>query len=262
VTSVVPADLAAALGAAFELTGRTAVVTGANSGIGEAVALGLGRMGMNVVGVARRIDKLESVALAAKEQGSSFLAVAADVTDEEQVEAAMDAAVENFGTIDSVVANAGVAAVQPALDMPVADFRSVLDVNITGVFLTARCGARRMSNGGTIVLTSSSFGKRAFADWAPYNASKAAVSSLAETLTKEWVSRGIRVNAYGPTATLTDVNRALFADEAFTAGVVAGIPSGRIMDAEEHVLPIAFLLSPRNQMMIGHTLFVDGGQAL
>ncbi|WP_154769797.1 SDR family NAD(P)-dependent oxidoreductase [Nakamurella alba] len=261
-TSTVPAELSPALGSALDLAGRTVVITGANSGIGAAVALGLGRMGMNVVGVARRTDKLEAVGLAAKEQGSTFLAVGADVTDEDQLAAAMDRTVETFGGIDCVVANAGIAAVQPALDMPAEDFRSVLDVNISGVFLTARTAARRMTGGGTMVLTSSSFAKRGFNDWAPYNASKAAVSMLAQTLTQEWVAKGIRVNAIAPTATLTDVNRALFENPDFSAGVVAGIPSGRIMQTEELVLPVAFLLSPRNQMMIGQTLFVDGGQAL
>ena len=85
---------------------------------------------------------------------------------------------------------------------------------------------------------------------------------LAETLACEWAKDGIRVNAIAPTATLTAVNAALFDDEAFSAGVVAGIPAGRILQATELLLPIAFLLSPHNQMLIGQTLFVDGGQAL
>jgi NAD(P)-dependent dehydrogenase (short-subunit alcohol dehydrogenase family) len=251
-----------AMGRAFGLAGRTAVVTGASSGIGESVAACLARMEMNVVGVARRASELDRVAASMTAEGLSFLGVPADVTDESQIEAAMTVAVSTFGSLDAVVANAGIAVVKPALEITAEEFRAVLDTNITGAFLTARAGARQMRDGGAVVFTSSSFARRGFTDWAVYNASKAAVSMLAETLACEWVGLRIRVNAIAPTATLTDVNRELFADPDFTAAVVSGIPAGRILQADELGLPVAFLLSPRNELLIGQTLFVDGGQAL
>lgn len=258
-TTLIDPALRSTLGQALGLTGRTIVVTGANSGIGQALALGLVELGANVLGVARRAEGLAAVA---EQAGPSFAYATADVTDEAAVEAAMDRAVETFGGLHGVVANAGIAVVQPALDVSADDFRSVVDTNINGVFITARSGARRMTEGGSIVLTSSSFARRGFPDWSSYNASKAAVSMLAETLAVEWASRGVRVNAIGPTATLTPVNEALFADPDFTASVVAGIPAGRILDARELILPTAFLLSPLNEMVLGQTLMVDGGQTL
>ena len=258
-STLIDPALRSTLGQALGLTGRTIVVTGANSGIGQALALGLVELGANVLGVARRAEGLAAVA---EQAGPSFAYAIADVTDEAAVEAAMDRAVETFGGLHGVVANAGIAVVQPALDVSADDFRSVVDTNINGVFITARSGARRMTEGGSIVLTSSSFARRGFPDWSSYNASKAAVSMLAETLAVEWASRGVRVNAIGPTATLTPVNEALFADPGFTASVVAGIPAGRILDARELILPTAFLLSPLNEMVLGQTLMVDGGQTL
>lgn len=252
----------ATLGAILGLAGKTALVTGAGSGIGRRVALGLAEMGMNVAGVGRREEVLQELESDAAAAGLNVIGVAADVVDGASIQAAVDKTVEHFGSLYAVAANAGIAAIEPAITMPESDFRSVIDTNVTGVFNTARAAATRMTDGGAMVLTSSSFARSGFAQWAPYNASKAAVSMLTETLATEWVSSGIRVNAIAPTATLTDVNAALFDNDEFASSVIAGIPSGRILQADELVLPTAFLLSPLNAMLIGHTLYVDGGQSL
>jgi len=260
--SVPDADTLAQLGSALDLAGRTVVVTGATSGIGEAVALGLAGMHVNVLGLGRRKSELDRVAAAAAERGLTLQTAVADVTDEESLDAAMDQAVSAFGRLFGVVANAGIAVVQPATEVSASDFRAVVDTNLTGAFLTARSAAKKMAGGGAVVFTSSSFARRGFTGWSSYNASKAAVAMLVETLSQEWIGAGIRVNAVAPCATLTAVNAALFADESFTAGVLATLPVGRIMQAPELVLPFAFLLSPRNVMLMGQTLFVDGGQSL
>ena len=157
-------------------------------------------MGLNIVGIGRRSAELDRVGAALARGGFRFLGVAADVTDEPQLDRAMTRATEVFGSIEGVVANAGIAVAKPAMDITAEEFWSVVDSNITGAFLTARAAARRMTGGGAVVFTSSSFARRGPAEWSAHNASKAAVSMLAETLAREWVSRRIRVNVLAPTA--------------------------------------------------------------
>jgi NAD(P)-dependent dehydrogenase (short-subunit alcohol dehydrogenase family) len=260
--SIVAPEHNSLLGSALDLTGKTVVITGATSGIGEAVALGLARIGMNVVGVARRADELARVAAIAAGEGLAFTTAQADITDEAQLDAAMELAVSTYGSLYGVIANAGIAVVQPAMDVSASDFRAVVDTNLNGAFLTARSAAKRMNGSGAVVFTSSNFARRGFTDWSSYNSSKAAVTMLVETLAREWVGLGIRVNAIAPGATLTAVNASLFADEAFHSAVVGGIPAGRIGTTEELILPFAFLLSPRNEMLIGQTIVIDGGQSI
>ena len=157
--SLIPSESLAQAGTVLDLAGRCAVVTGATSGIGEAVALGLASMGMSVVAVGRRKTELDRVARAARDAGSALVTATADITDEDAVEAVMDRAVEEFGSLYAAVANAGIAVVRPAISVSASDFRSVVDTNLNGAFFTARSGARRMMEAqlGAIVFTSSRF---------------------------------------------------------------------------------------------------------
>ncbi|WP_433041968.1 SDR family NAD(P)-dependent oxidoreductase [Dactylosporangium sp. CS-033363] len=247
-----------ALGAALGLAGETVLVTGATRGIGAALATGLARLGVHVVAVGRDKERLDALAAS----GLPIHPVAAEVTDEDEMAAAFDTAVGITGRLLGAVANAGIAYVQPSLDFGAEDFRRTLDVNVVGAFLTTRLAAQRLPGGGSVVLTSSTFSASAFDQWAAYSASKAAVSMLARSLGAEWAPRGVRVNAVGPTATLTDQNRDYLGVPENSAGIVARIPAGRLLEPEELVLPFAFLLSPKNQMITGQTLFVDGGWTL
>mgnify|MGYP001351307442 CR=1 FL=1 len=259
------------LGAELGLTGLTCLVTGATRGIGEAVALGLARLGMNIVALGRDTERLDALARRAAQEGLALLPTPADITSEPQVTAAVEAGAAKFGRVDAAFVNAGVAVVEPALEVSAEDFARVVDVNLTGSFITARAVARAICAGGpsagggakgAIVFTSSTFADTAEPAWSSYCASKAGVSMLARVLAVEWAKIGIRVNAVAPTATLTEQNRDLFADDAFRAAVTSRIPVGRLLEREELILPVAFLLSPRNPMLTGQTLFVDGGWTL
>lgn len=260
--STVHAEQRTALGTALGIAGQTCVITGATSGIGEEVAFGLARLGMSIVAVGRTGERLDGVARAADAEALPITTFRGDVAAEADMQAAMAHARATFGRLDAVFANAGIAAVGPAMDVSASAFTDVVMTNLVGAFLTARAAAAAFDGPGSIVFTTSSFARRGAPGWSSYNASKAGLAMLTETLAAEWAPARIRVNAVGPTATLTNVNRALFEEEGFRASVIAGIPVGRLMETGELVLPVAFLLSPLNEMLTGQTLYVDGGQTL
>ena len=245
----------------FDLTGKTALVTGASSGLGRSFALTLARYGARVAVAARRVDQLAETVVEIESIGGTGLAVQMDVTDPENIKAGFAMAEAELGTIDIVVANAGVAPRGTTLDMTPTDWASVIDANLNGVFYTVQEAARRMIASGThgsIINTSSILALRVRPGAPAYVASKAAVVHLTKALALEFADHGIRVNAIAPGYFETDLNRQLLQSEKGRA-LVAGIPMKRTGAYSELDGALLLLASQAGSFMTGTVIAVDGG---
>jgi NAD(P)-dependent dehydrogenase (short-subunit alcohol dehydrogenase family) len=248
--------------ASFDLSGRVALVTGASSGLGAGFCRLLAASGAKVVLGARRTELIASIAA---DIGDVAMAVPVDVTDEASVIAAYDAAEARFGTVDTVIANAGVDGNGKSVDMPVELFRQTVDINLTGAFLTAREGAKRMMAAkvpnGRVLLISSITAQQSSGGMAPYAASKAGISQLTKTLAREWANRGINVNAIAPGYILTEIN----ADWFETPGGEAqkqGFTRRRLMPQEGLDAAMLYFCSDASAYVTGAELTMDDGQLL
>lgn len=250
---------------AFDLTGRTALITGASSGLGAHFAEVFVAAGARVVIGARRIDRVE--ALAAR-LGRMALPVAIDVTDDGSIAAAFDTAEARFGTVDTVIANAGVANGGRSIDVAPAALRQTIDTNFTGVLLTAREGAKRLiaagsreSGRGRIVLVGSITAKVTGHGDSAYAASKAAVAHLGRNLAREWVRAGINVNVLQPGYIRTGINGDWFDTEG-GARQIAGWHRRRLLPIDALDPTLLYLASDASAHMTGAVIDVDDGQSL
>lgn len=252
----------------FDLKGRTALITGASSGIGRRFAAILAASGAKVVLGARRTERLEELKSEIEAGGGHALAVAMDVADEASVIAAFDAAEAAFGPVDSVVVNAGLNVDGSALKLAADEFDALMAVNLRGAFLTAREGARRMiAHGspdhgrGRVVVISSITAEHAFAGLAAYAASKAAVSQMSRVLAKEWARKGVNVNVLAPGYMVTELTEALWNHEAGRR-LMAGFPRHRVMDVEALDPLLLYLSSDASAQVTGSVFTIDDGQTL
>jgi len=248
----------------FHLTGRTVLVTGASSGLGEHFARVLAAHGAAVVVAARRTDRLDALVAALAADGRRAAAVALDVTDGASVRAAVDAAERALGPLDVVVNNAGISIPQATLDLPEADWDAVVDTNLRGAWLVAQAAARRMvaaGRAGRIVNVASIVGLRTIGQLAPYAAAKAGLLHLTRTLAMEWARHRIQVNALAPGYVETDINRDFWATPAGRR-LIERIPMRRL--GQPHDLDGALLLlaSDAGAFMTGATIVVDGGHVV
>ncbi len=249
--------------ASFDLTGRTALVTGASRGIGAAIAVALARAGADVAVNSRNAEALEKVAAEIGELGRRAVVLPADVTDVEAVRAMADAAVDGLGHLDVVVNNAGgTAFMVPFTQLRFAGWEKVMRLNVESVVHVLQAVAPHLleRGAGSVINVASVAGLGATPALSPYGASKAALISLTRSLAIEWAARGVRVNALCPGWTATDLNRNLWEDEQASAGLTATIPMGRWGRAEEMAGPAVFLASDASSFMTGQVLVVDGGQ--
>ena len=252
----------------FDLSGRVALVTGASSGLGAGFAKALAAAGAKVVLAARRADKLAEQVEAIRAAGGEAVAVSMDVTDEASTKAAYDAAEAAFGTVDTIVANAGVATEKVALGLSVEDVDFLLAANVRGVFLTATEGARRLEAAGSrdkengrIVIIGSITAEKIFPATSVYGATKAAVRHMGKALAREWARRGISVNVIQPGYFESEMTAELFASEA-GAKFVASFPRQRLRPPSDLHTPLLMLCSDAARGITGSVITIDDGQTL
>lgn len=255
-------------GFSFDLEGRVALVTGASSGLGRRFALVLAASGAKVVIGARRVELLEALAEEIVVAGGEVLPVALDVTDEASIIAAYDAAAERFGPVDTVIANAGLNVAGSALGLAADAFDRMVAVNLRGVFLTVREGARRMIAAGSaerrhgrITIISSITAHQPAAGIAPYSATKAAVAQMGRSLARDWAMKGINVNIVCPGYVATEMNEAIW-DAPAGQSLLASFPRQRVMDDDALDPMILYLASDRSRQVTGSVFTIDDGQTL
>ncbi len=252
----------------FDLSGRVALVTGASSGLGAGFAKALAAAGAKVVLAARRADKLADQVETIRAAGGEAVAVSMDVTDEASTKAAYDAAEAAFGTVDTIIANAGVATEKVALGLSVEDVDFLLAANVRGVFLTATEGARRLEaagsrdkDNGRIVIIGSITAEKIFPATSVYGATKAAVRHMGKALAREWARRGISVNVIQPGYFESEMTAELFASEA-GAKFVASFPRQRLRPPSDLHTPLLMLCSDAARGITGSVITIDDGQTL
>jgi gluconate 5-dehydrogenase len=245
----------------FDLTGRTALVTGSSQGLGFALARGLARAGASVVLNGRRKEKLESAAGTLRADGLSVRTCAFDVTDETQVRAAIPALERDAGPLEILVNNAGVQLRKPMVDLDGAAFREVLDANLTSAFLVAREAARGMiaRRRGKIINVCSLMSEIGRNTIAAYTASKGGLKMLTKAMAVEWGPHGLQANGIGPGYFVTEMTKPLVENPEFDAWVRKRTPAGRWGQPEELVGAAVFLASRASDFVNGQILYVDGG---
>ena len=245
----------------FDLTGKTALVTGSGQGIGYALAQGLGRAGARIVLNGRDVAKLALAAETLSAEGLSVSVSAFDVTDPEAVAAAVNALEANVGAIDVLVNNAGIQRRAPLEDYPAETWREIMRTNVDSVFFVSQAVARRMIPRGTgkIINIASVQSEAARYSIAPYTATKGAVKNLTRGMCTDWARHGLQVNAIGPGYFETPLNKALIDDPAFDAWLKARTPAGRWGKVEELQGAAIFLASSASDFVNGQVLYVDGG---
>ena len=244
----------------FDLSGKTALITGASSGLGAHFARCLGAAGASVVVAARRADRLQSLQAELAKTSIKSKAIDLDVTSSDSVTAALAAA----GPIDILVNNAGISIVKPALDMPEKDWDAVVDTNLRGAWLVAQAAARRWVSDqrpGSIGNIASILGVRTIGQVAPYNASKAGLIHLTRALAMEWARHDIRFNALCPGYIETEMNSDFWKTPAGQR-LIERIPQRRIGQPEHLDGALLLLASEAGSFMTGSVLAVDGGHTV
>jgi NAD(P)-dependent dehydrogenase (short-subunit alcohol dehydrogenase family) len=251
---------------AGRLAGRIALVTGASSGLGRRFAVVLAKEGAKVVVAARRKDRLDELV---KEIGAdNAMALGCDVTQEENVIALYDAVEKRFGLVDTVVNNAGVTHSDNALTQSVDEFRKIMDLNVTAVWMVAREAARRLIKAGSgqaargrIVNIASMAGRYVIPNVTAYNSSKAAVVHMTRSLAREWARYGVNVNALSPGYVATEL-MGDWLDGEGGKKTIGKSPRRRIMDEESLDEAILFLCSDGAKFVTGTDVLVDDAQSM
>lgn len=254
--------------AAFDLTGRSVLVAGASSGIGAHFAGALAEAGAAVVLGARRTDRTEALADDLRARGLKAMAVPMDITDEASVIAAFDRAEAGFGTIHSVVANAGTVASGRSTELPIDAVAGVIGTNYLGTYIVAREAAKRMIAAGSrekgfgrILLISSITSHQNIVSDTAYASSKAAVNHLGRCMALEWVRLGINVNTICPGYLRTELTES-WIDDDYGKKFVAGFHRRRLLPEDAMDDMVLFYCSDASRYLTGTVIDIDDGQSL
>jgi gluconate 5-dehydrogenase len=243
----------------FNLTGKTALVTGSSRGLGRAFAEGLASAGAKVILNGINEERLTITAKEMSQAGHDVQVAAFDVTDDQAVKDAFNRFDEDEITIDILINNAGIQFRKPMLELETADWQRVLDTNLTSAFVVGREAAKRMveRGQGKIINIGSLTSELARATVAPYTVAKGGIKMLA--MAAEWGGLGLQANAIGPGYMLTDMNEALTANAEFDAWVKGRTPAGRWGRPEELIGTVLYLSSQASDYINGQIIYADGG---
>ncbi len=243
----------------FDLSGQVAVVTGANTGIGQAIAVALAAAGASIVAVGR--SPMDETRAAVEDAGVRFHPIRADLGSIEPVKAIVDETVAAFGRLDILVNNAGIIRRADAIDFTEADWDAVMDVNLKTVFFLSQAAARHMleRGSGKIINIASLLSFQGGIRIPSYTAAKSGLAGLTRLLACEWAGKGINVNAIAPGYFVTNNTTALREDRERSAGILSRIPAGRWGDPADLGGAAVFLASTASDYVHGTVLPVDGG---
>ena len=244
----------------FDLTGKVAIVTGCDTGLGQGMALALAKAGADIVGV-NIVEPTDTISLMA-ETGRKFHSVIADMSKIETVDMVIAEAVKAYGKVDILVNNAGIIRRADAIEFSEKDWDDVMNINIKGVFFMAQAFAKQVVAQGTpgnIINIASMLSFQGGIRVPSYTASKSAVMGVTRLLANEWAKHGINVNAIAPGYMATNNTAALRADEQRSKEILDRIPAGRWGTPSDVGGPVVFLASDASRYINGYTIAVDGG---
>ncbi|MFN3824800.1 MAG: SDR family oxidoreductase [Pseudorhodobacter sp.] len=245
----------------FDLTGKTALITGSSRGLGRGIAEGMAEAGARIILNGVNPDRLAEAAAEMKAKGHDVLTACFDVTDEPAVLKAFEGFDATATNIDILVNNAGIQYRKPMLELATADWQRVIDTNLTAAFICGREAARRMveRKAGKIINIGSLTSDLARATVAPYTVAKGGIKMLTKAMAAEWGEHGVQANAIGPGYMATDMNEALMSNPDFDKWVKARTPARRWGQPEELQGAAIFLASRASDYVNGQLIFVDGG---
>ncbi len=244
---------------------KVVIITGATKGIGEACAYEFAKEGASVVVTGRSVDLGEKVVTDIKALGGDALFVRCDIGQKEQIDALIKKTVDHFGTIDVVVNNAGVNHSADFFDISEEDWDWVMSVDLKGTFFVSQGAAKVMvdqGKGGSIVNVSSVMAQLALADQIPYCAAKGGVNQLTKAMALSLVDKDIQVNCCAPGPVMTELMERVVNNEAKRKQLMDRLPIGRIATCEEIARVIIFLASKEAAMLVGQTIYPDGGRSI
>ena len=244
----------------FKLDGRVAIVTGASTGLGEAMAVALAEAGADVVGVARR--DCEGARAGVEAAGRRFLGIRADLTTLEPVDDILQKTLDTFGRLDILVNNAGIIRRADSLEFTEKDWDEVMGLNLKSLFFLSQAAAKqfvKQGHGGKIINTASMLSFQGGIRVPSYTASKSGVMGITRLMACEWAKHGINVNAIAPGYMVTDNTEALRNDPVRSAAILDRIPAGRWGLPSDMAGAVVFLAGDASSYMNGYTVAVDGG---